>query len=109
MVNRCLTKHCAHPASGTGHFVADDYVLKIESNRLMQPSIDELLLGRNVPGWERNVTKSEISSARSASADLAFSSKPTPVIFKRPAFFSSIAVPAPWLEWEGGRDRGFRK
>ncbi|WP_157860907.1 hypothetical protein [Bradyrhizobium viridifuturi] len=53
--------------------------------------------------------KSDISAAGPADAGIAFPSKHIPCIFKDPAFFSSIAVPAPWLEWEGGRDRGFRQ
>ncbi|MGY4477487.1 hypothetical protein [Bradyrhizobium sp. USDA 3364] len=55
------------------------------------------------------MTKSDISMAGPESVGLAFASKHAPDIFKHPAFFSVISVPAPWLEWEGGRDRDFRE
>ncbi|MHC2336431.1 hypothetical protein [Bradyrhizobium sp. USDA 4454] len=55
------------------------------------------------------MTKSDMSTGDPASVDLVRLSNPTPGIFKRPAFFDVIAVPAPWLEWEGGRDRDVRQ
>ncbi|MHC2436325.1 hypothetical protein [Bradyrhizobium sp. USDA 4451] len=55
------------------------------------------------------MTKSDTSTVGPASVGLGHPSKLTPGIFKRPAFFDVIAVPAPWLEWEGGRDRDVRQ
>ncbi len=44
------------------------YGVLLESERPMQPLIDELLLVRNIPGWELNVTTPEISMAGLAGA-----------------------------------------
>ncbi|MBR0900335.1 hypothetical protein JQ616_35750 [Bradyrhizobium tropiciagri] len=55
------------------------------------------------------MTKSDMSTVGPASVGLACPLKQPPGNFKRLAFFNVIAVPAPWLEWEGGRDRDVRQ